>query len=158
MKELSTLMSNHGYEAQDGRNVTVTTHQSGPCLVEDEWVEVPSVRNAVNPDIDRSHMDDDDVVRRNLIDADYAQHLLSSYVTRVEYFPFVTIPPQPCLDSFRLERPFLLLSILATSSGERRALQENLDEHLRQVLARRVFLKYERSLDLLQGLLVYLTW
>jgi hypothetical protein len=100
----------------------------------------------------------DDVIDREIIDYHYAQTLLSSYAGRVAYFPFVDVPLGAALDCFRLERPFLLLTILTTSSGEQKAVQDDLEYHLRQELGRRSIVQGEQSLDILQGLLVYLAW
>ena len=57
----------------------------------------------------------------------------------------------------RKESPFLWLCIMAftTKSSERRKI---LIAEIRQVLATRIFAEGEKSVDLLQGLLLYASW
>lgn len=62
------------------------------------------------------------------------------------------------LDSLRREKPFLLLSILSSAASSNEKLQSQLELELRESLSRRVIVHGEKSLDLLQGVLVYLTW
>jgi hypothetical protein len=74
------------------------------------------------------------------------------------YFPFVILPTEATLQSMFYERPFLLLAALATASSKEKRLQHVLEEELRTTLSTKVVVEGEKSLDLLQGLLVYLAW
>ena len=66
--------------------------------------------------------------------------------------------PSKTLETLRWEKPFLLLSILVMASAKARGLQVLLEKELRELLASKVIVEGELSLDLLQGLCVYLAW
>jgi hypothetical protein len=56
-------------------------------------------------------------------------------------------------------RPFVLLAILAATSGLQSLYGHNLyDEEFRKILALKFVAGGERSLELLQGLLIYCAW
>lgn len=84
--------------------------------------------------------------------------MLQSYQRRAAYFPFISIPESTSADKLCQKWPFLLLSVLVVSSVDEPILQKSLDERFRKVLATRVVMQGEKSLDYLHGLLVYLAW
>lgn len=84
--------------------------------------------------------------------------MLQSYQLRTVYFPFISIPENTSAEKVCQKWPFLLLSILVISSVDEPILQKSLDERFRKVLATRVVMQGEKSLDYLHGLLVYLAW
>lgn len=84
--------------------------------------------------------------------------MVQSYELRAAYFPFVSIPENTSAEKLCQKWPFLLLSILVVSSVDEPLLQKSLDERFRKVLATRVVMQGEKSLDYLHGLLVYLAW
>ncbi|KEY67657.1 hypothetical protein S7711_09077 [Stachybotrys chartarum IBT 7711] len=72
-------------------------------------------------------------------------------------FPFIVFSPGTSPDQIRQERPVLWLGIrYATSilAAERK----QLDQKLRAVFAQKIVVEGERSMDLLQGLIVFLAW
>ena len=98
-----------------------------------------------------------DVISKGLVSYDLAVDLVQYYRSQVKYFPFVIVSAQDTIDSLRRERPFLLLSMLSVSAIQSSVrLQKTLDLELRESLSRRTIVNGEKSLDLLQGLLVYL--
>lgn len=99
-----------------------------------------------------------DVIGKGIITYNKAEALLRDYGTHAPNFPFVVFSPTVSLDSLRHEKPFLLLSILTVASTSNQALQDLLEAELRETLGRKVIFNGEKSLDLLQGLLIYLTW
>jgi hypothetical protein len=99
-----------------------------------------------------------DIIGKGIITYDKAEALLRSYGTHAPNFPFIVLSPTVSLDSLRLEKPFLLLSILTMASTSNQVLQDLLEAELRENLGRKVIFNSEKSLDLLQGLLIYLTW
>jgi hypothetical protein len=99
-----------------------------------------------------------DVIGTGIISLDAAEKLLQEYRTHVPHFTFVAISQHDSLKSLRREKPFLLLSILATSSRCHKQLQDKLEKEVRKDLGQRVIVQGDKSLDLLQGLLVYLAW
>lgn len=75
-----------------------------------------------------------------------------------EQFPFVILPPNiSCAESIRL-KPFLTLGVLLAASIGDEEFQAACDLLFRNVLATKIIVYGERSLELLQGLLVYLAW
>lgn len=100
----------------------------------------------------------DDIIRKGIISYNKAENLLQAFGTHMPNFPYVVIEAHVSLDSLRREKPFLLLSILNISARSNIQLRDQLEAELRETLARRVVVNCERSLDLVQGLLIYLTW
>lgn len=72
-------------------------------------------------------------------------------------FPFIVIPQSVSAEQLHAERPFLYLAILAISSHDC-AQQRGLGSLVMKQLAERMFVNYERSLDLLLGVLTYIAW
>lgn len=99
-----------------------------------------------------------DVISRGIVDFSRAEDSIRFFQTKAAHFPFVIIPPKTTLDSLRRERPFLLLSIITFAAVSNEKLQIQLDLEIRESLSKRIIVESEKSLDLLQGLLVYLTW
>lgn len=73
-------------------------------------------------------------------------------------FPFVIVRPNETLNSLRQQSPFLLLTILAACQEDNPELQRVLDAEVRNVVASRIILNNERTMDLLLGLLVHIAW
>lgn len=73
------------------------------------------------------------------------------------YFPFVIVPNDWTLQSMMRHSPTLLLAVL-TAMCNSTHLQKTLDAGFREVVSQQVLVRGERSLDILQGLLVYLAW
>lgn len=100
-----------------------------------------------------------DVISKDIISYDLAEEYLQLYRTKNIYFPFVIISPHTSLDNLRRDKPFLLLSILCSAAGQSQTkLMKALDLELRENLSRRTMINGENSLDILQGLLVYIVW
>jgi hypothetical protein len=99
-----------------------------------------------------------DAIGKGIITYDKAEALLRGYGTHAPNFPFIVFSPTVSLDFLRREKPFLLLSILTMASTSNQALQDLLEAELRETLGRKVIFNGEKSLDLLQGLLIYLAW
>jgi hypothetical protein len=108
------------------------------------------------PSFDNSQIQD--VISKGVIDFNQAEQAIGFYKTKAANFPFVLIPPNMSLDSLRRERPFLLLCILTYTAALNAKLQSQLDLEVRETLSRKVVVNGETSLDLLQGILVYLAW
>ncbi|CAI6342460.1 unnamed protein product [Periconia digitata] len=73
-------------------------------------------------------------------------------------FPFVVIPPSTDVNTLRRDSPFLFLSVLTTTSYRTPELQRELANHLKSQIALRVVELSHKSLEILQGLLVYGAW
>lgn len=72
-------------------------------------------------------------------------------------FPMLRIPGHETARSFQAQRPFLWLNICAVCAGSV-AEQYALGQKVREILAKRVIVDCSRDLDLLEGLLVFLSW
>ncbi|KAF8246624.1 hypothetical protein K440DRAFT_661906 [Wilcoxina mikolae CBS 423.85] len=72
--------------------------------------------------------------------------------------PFVIVPLQTTAHQLRHEKPFLFMSVITAASYENLALQRALGEEIMKYLSVHLLLRGEKSLELLQGLLVYLFW
>jgi hypothetical protein len=83
---------------------------------------------------------------------------LSQFHEMCSYFPFVIVPPEDTIGSLLQSRPFLLHAVLAVASSSNVQLQSVLGKSFRLALLRGNMLEGEKSMDLLQGLLVYLAW
>lgn len=89
-----------------------------------------------------------------------ATSLLKSFRNEMlPYFPVTTISADASVPSLARERPFVLLAILAITSGGKSLQGHNLyDEEFRKVLGLKFVTGGERSLELLTGLLIYIAW
>lgn len=76
----------------------------------------------------------------------------------VRLFPFVVLPSNATPWQLSAARPCLFLAILTIASIGEPALQRDLEARFREYIASHVIVEGEKSLDLLQGLLVYLGW
>ncbi len=74
------------------------------------------------------------------------------------YFPFVIIPSEADILSMSLDRPFLCLAALCAVTSADNILQKTLEQSFRIAILQKIMIDGERSLDLLNGLLVYLAW
>jgi len=99
-----------------------------------------------------------DVISRGIVTPEKAEESVRHFRTTASNSPFVIISPDTSLNYLRRQKPFLLLTILAMATINNMKLQKLLDQEIRDTLGRRVFMSGEKSLDLLQGVLVYLTW
>lgn len=73
-------------------------------------------------------------------------------------FPFVLLSSDETSASLRHDKPFLFMSIVAATSYTDPQLQRRLAREIQKQIASRMIINNEKSLDLLQGLLVCLAW
>ena len=95
---------------------------------------------------------------RGILSVDECDLCLASFREMNSYFPFVIISPRATVPSMVRESPFLLLAVLATASLANKSLQITLDKEFRAALSQEVIVRGEKSLNILQGLLVYIAW
>jgi hypothetical protein len=89
--------------------------------------------------------------------AEASDNLKTFKVTLLKHFPFITIPEPVNDQELRQERPFLWLCIMAVSSKS--SVQHvALGKEIRTIIGRQLLLEGERHLDLLLGLLIYVSW
>jgi hypothetical protein len=87
-----------------------------------------------------------------------AEMLLKRFERFNHHFPFVVLPESWTPSMMLKERPFLTLGIFSVMSNTNITLQRLLVQRFRRALSERLIVSGERSLDLLQGLLVHLAW
>jgi hypothetical protein len=92
------------------------------------------------------------------VDRKKAEDLLSAFKKKAHYFPFISLPPNASIQSLSKTSPFLFLAILAAASISDTALHRQIDYEFRKVLSSKVIVEGQKSLDYLQGILVYLAW
>jgi hypothetical protein len=92
------------------------------------------------------------------ITIDQAEALLSVFHEMKHFFPFVVIPENASIKSMSRKSPFLLLGILFAASSTDIQMNNQLDHEFKRVLGEKVILEGRKSLDFLQGLLVYNAW
>jgi hypothetical protein len=76
----------------------------------------------------------------------------------VNYFPFVVVPPTVSVEALRYDNPFLFLCIMAVTCFEDPILQRRLGQEIKKQICDRLVMGHEASMDLLQGLLVFVAW
>ncbi|GLA30538.1 hypothetical protein AnigIFM63326_008747 [Aspergillus niger] len=87
-----------------------------------------------------------------------AEELLLQFRQQRAYFPFIEVPEVTTAAAMAASQPFLLLAILTVSLTRKPLLQKRLDERFRRVLSERIIFYGEKSMDYVQGLLVYMAW
>ncbi|OAP61373.1 hypothetical protein AYL99_03576 [Fonsecaea erecta] len=107
------------------------------------------------------HSGQSDATNNFLLDipSDECEKLMSDFRRMSSHhFPYVLIP-EPCpVASLMEERPMLYQAILVSTTWRNPARQSALKDKFLRDLGDRYFIKSERSLDLLQALIVYFGW
>ena len=89
---------------------------------------------------------------------DEGKEYLDRYRTKFfPYFPIIYIAPDVTVESLRASRPYVWLAIRAICS-RKLIRQRALSIQMRKILAQKVVVECIRSLDLLQGILLYVAW
>lgn len=87
----------------------------------------------------------------------HMQSLLETYRTMAEFFPFVLLPRECFCGDLIHQRPIFLFAVLTAASYDSSQLQVSLSREFRKVVMVKI-MNGEKSLDLLQGLLVFIAW
>jgi hypothetical protein len=98
------------------------------------------------------------IIEPRKVALEQAEKLLSSFRRMATYFPFVQIPVGSNVPSLSRTSPFLLLAILTTASIREPPLYHQMDHEFKRVLSSKVIIEGRKSLDFLEGLLVYIAW
>ncbi|KAI0154169.1 hypothetical protein GGR57DRAFT_118520 [Xylariaceae sp. FL1272] len=90
---------------------------------------------------------------------DSASRLLPFFQNMLPHVPFMVLPADSDVRTLARTKPFVLLAILATTSSSSSLQGYSLyDEEFRKVLGLKFVAGAERSIELLQGLLIYCSW
>ncbi|KAF4340303.1 hypothetical protein FBEOM_5814 [Fusarium beomiforme] len=88
-----------------------------------------------------------------------AEASLESFRPSLNYLPLLNLPETASVSYLATTKPFVLLAILAVSSGSRTVHKHALyDDEFRKALGLAYVSGGERSVELLQGLLIYCAW
>lgn len=87
----------------------------------------------------------------------HMQSLLEGYRVMADFFPFVLLPRECFCGDLIQQRPIFLFAVLTAASYDSPLLQSALSREFRKVVMVNV-MNGEKSLDLLQGLLVFIAW
>lgn len=98
------------------------------------------------------------VVMERTITLEHAEDLLHQFREQCHYFPFVVLREESTVRALARDSPFLLLAILSVASNLEVPLHHQLDHEFRRILSSKVVFEGQRSLEYLQGLLIYLAW
>jgi hypothetical protein len=98
------------------------------------------------------------IIERRKVTFDQANSLLLSFRRIAPYFPFVQISADSTVPSLSRSSPFLLLAILTTASIRDPPLYHQMDHEFRRILSAKVIIEGRKSLDFIQGILVYVAW
>lgn len=73
-------------------------------------------------------------------------------------FPFIIIPPEITASELRVQKPFLHRVIMTVASEGRRVQQIEMSKQISMDIAAALLIRGERSLDMLQALVIYNAW
>lgn len=100
-----------------------------------------------------------DVVDRGIISMSLAGELFARYTERMmEHLPGVVFAPESTVSEVRKTKPILFLSIMAAAASEMPVLQRQLNKELMQIIAEKVVVVGEKSLELVQTIQVATIW
>jgi hypothetical protein len=85
------------------------------------------------------------------------QVLLDTYRIMADFFPFIILPKECSCTELIQQRPMLMFAVLTAASYDSSRLQLALSREFRKVIMLKI-MKGEKSLDLLQALLVFVAW
>lgn len=107
-----------------------------------------------------SYMPVDDVIARNVLDISTARELLDKYRTvLVKQFPIPPIQTSYTVEQMRIEKPTLFLAIMAAAATlDHPEVSRALDAEILRVYAERCLINSEKSLELIQSLLLSAAW
>lgn len=100
-----------------------------------------------------------DPIKLGLLDRGRAGSLLKGFRTSFTHsYPFVIVPATTDLDTFRRRNPFLFHAIMAVMTFSTPILQRRLSDDFMAQVSDQIILKCHKSMEILQGLLVYSAW
>ncbi|KAI0199120.1 hypothetical protein F4808DRAFT_221133 [Astrocystis sublimbata] len=100
-----------------------------------------------------------DVVGRGIVSLEDAVNLFQRYTDyMVNHLPVVVFSPETTAERVRTTLPILFLAILSVASSENPDLQNVLVRELEQIFADRIIIQGQKSLELVQAIIVSVTW
>ncbi|KAI0020975.1 hypothetical protein F4780DRAFT_770419 [Xylariomycetidae sp. FL0641] len=100
-----------------------------------------------------------DIVDRGVVTMDEAARLFRRYTEHMAiHLPAVVFPRNFTVDDLRNTKPILFLAIMAVASSETPNFQRQLVKELMQIFAEKIIIIGEKSLEMVQSLLVSVIW
>ncbi|KAI2626340.1 hypothetical protein GGS21DRAFT_529974 [Xylaria nigripes] len=100
-----------------------------------------------------------DVIDRGIVTMEEASVLFQRYVDHMAaHLPAVVFPSGTTAGEIRNSKPILFLAILSVASSENSNIQQTLVNEFTQILADKVVVRGEKSLELVQSILVSVIW
>ena len=162
---LETLATLKGQEGSRMSHNVAPHSSSHAGVIPDSTTGLPSsiLPSTAIPPLESSDGPDEicsyDAIGRGLVSFEETEAILVSFRDLFStQFPFVVVSPEKSIQELRRESPFLLHAMVAVGVYTNPQLQRQLGEEIRQQLGTRLVIGAEKSLDLLQGLLVYAAW
>jgi hypothetical protein len=100
-----------------------------------------------------------DIIDDGLLSLARAEQLVQRFKTyRIPNFPFVVIPEHVTAATLRHQAPSLFLAVVTVCLEDEGVLQSQLAEKFKEIVCNSLIMNNEKSLELLQALLVLLGW
>lgn len=135
-------------------NEQLTTHDAASSL----GLQTPQVSNITGTPNSQNEHPVLRMLRDGIISYNETTLFLSRYRQMCTYSPFVLISEDSTIESLVQHQPYLLHAVFAISTYENKDLQKVLESTFRESLLRAVMIQGEKSIDLLQAFVVYLSW
>ncbi|KAL2012982.1 hypothetical protein VTN00DRAFT_507 [Thermoascus crustaceus] len=115
-----------------------------------------NTHNHYSPDLHRN----DDVIDRGIISMETANELVAIFINElVQFFPVVVLPADTTASQLRQSKPVLFLSVIAAAAiAVDSSLAMVLNREIVRLYAERFFIEGEKSLELVQALLVMIAF
>ncbi|PKS06510.1 hypothetical protein jhhlp_007258 [Lomentospora prolificans] len=100
-----------------------------------------------------------DVVERGVMTGEIADELFARYnEDMVPHLPGVVFPPTERAADLRKEKPLLFLAVMSAAAAAYPHMQRELIEELMEIFGRKIICNGEKSLEIVQALLVSVMW
>ncbi|KAI1491847.1 hypothetical protein F5X96DRAFT_445583 [Biscogniauxia mediterranea] len=118
-----------------------------------------SARDPVAPPSSAPAHEDSDIIARGIITIDEAADLFQRYTDRMApHLPAVVFPRGTTVSEVRKTKPILFLAVMAVASSETPHIQRQLVRDLMQILADKLIITGEKSLEIVQALQISVIW
>lgn len=100
-----------------------------------------------------------DVIDKGLLSMEAATLLFDEFRANLApHCPFVVIPPHLTPEALRREKPFLFFAILTAALYDNMPMQRIFESEIKKAISHRMIFDGTITFEVLQGLLIYITW
>ena len=177
------ISGDHGSQG-DSLSPSETTNQTGSRTLEDTSTALNTTSQLPTPGYqarDRTHIDTgshepsnapnfgfanfssdgatpETLISQGILSLEDVDSYLGRFREMSSFFPFVTIPYDATAYSMLQDRPLVLHAALAAAASSEVHLQKALEKSFKEVMLRKLVLEAQKSLDLLQSILICMAW